>query len=158
MDQIKADQAAEIMRIWDLGPQRPEAPTPPVAPEPPAETLKGAKLETAKAEYELAKVQFEDALIDYKADLRTYGAALKAYENWRKTVGGPIQIERNPVVAREALERGQGRYVTHLPKGMKPGRADAEARQQAAVRQAALAADVAKDPHFGEKAHASPAF
>lgn len=149
MDQLTLDQNLSVCKFWDLGPKRPETPKQPVGPVPPAEGLKGVAKAEAETRYELAKVEFEDALIDYKAGLRSYGADLKAFEAWRKANGGPILIERNPVVAREAIQRDPDRYMQTLPKGMKPGFGHAANQQQQADRAKALAADAAKDPHFG---------
>ena len=54
-------------KIWDLGPQRAEAP---VAPTAPAEAdFKG---KTAVADLAVAQIEFEDALVDYKLGLRDY--------------------------------------------------------------------------------------
>ena len=139
VDQLSQDQRAMVVKFWDLGPVRPVAPD---APLPPNDKLKGAELD-------LAKIQYDDALEDYKIALRRFAADRKIYDDWRKASGGPVQIERNPVVAREAMFRDPDRFVMTLPRGAKPGRVDAENKRKQYDREAALKADAKKDPHFG---------
>jgi hypothetical protein len=147
MDQLTLDKNLTICKIWDLGPRRPVAPE---KPQEPSDKLKGVDLD-------LAKIHYQDALLDYAIALRAYGAEEKAYTAWRQANGGPIEIERNPVVAKEAIARDPKRYTQTLPKGTKPGFGHANAQQQQAERAKAMAADAAKDPHFGgTHAQASP--
>lgn len=148
VDQLSQDRRAALASVWDLGPKRPVAP---VAPAAPVEGKAGKN-----ADFALATIEFEDALGTYKEELRAYGVAKKHYEDWKRNIGGPIELAMNTVLAREAMTRDPERYVDRLPKGVKPGRADAASREEAARRQAQSAKDASKDPHFGDQnAHAA---
>ena len=132
-------------KVWDLGPVRPEAPKPPVAPE--EASFKGA---SKVADYEVAKIQFDDALIDYKSALRIYADRMAEYSKWRRDNGGPVEIEMWSVNAREALANDPERYRRALPKGEKPGKTDHENKRKAELRLIEDAAAAKRDPHFGE--------
>lgn len=61
---------------------------------------------------------------------------------------GPIELQFNSVLAKEALQRDPARFVVELPKNINPGRADKERKKQEADRQAEFDAEL-PDPHYG---------
>jgi hypothetical protein len=127
--------------IWDLGPERPIAPTAPVEPK-----------KTGKAaDDDLASVLFEDAREDYKAALRVYGRDKKEYDYWRESVGGPRIVYLWGADAIHACGNFPNRYVVNLAPGMKPGRAQLAAEAQAAEEKIALQELIERDPQFGSK-------
>lgn len=130
--------------LWDLGPQVP--PKAPPAPEKPDEKLKGAELAAAEVEY-------EDACDRYKDDLRDYTTARKSHAAWARDKGGPIKVELWGVDARHAMETEPDRYKLDLPRGMKPGKAQAEAEKAAELEAEELRQARSRDPmHAGAAA------
>lgn len=127
--------------LWDLGPQvAPKAPPPPEAV---SEKLKGPDLAAAELEY-------EDACEIYKDHLRAYSVARKAHLAWAEQKGGPVKIELWGVDARHAIETEPDRFMLDLPKGTKPGKAQAEAEAMAAIEADELRIARSKDPlHAG---------
>jgi hypothetical protein len=128
--------------LWDIGPSRVEAP---IAPTEPVEgkDIKGADLA-------LAKIHYEDALETYKADLRVYGAAKQAHTVWHRSNGGPRKVNLWSTDAVHALSAEPSRYVLELPKGMKPGSAQAEDDRLAEMSEQELQEAREKDPQFGK--------
>jgi fructosamine-3-kinase len=135
-------KANDHVTLWDVGPVRPVAP---VAPEAPAQSkdLKGADLA-------LAQIHYEDALEDYKLALRSYGAAKIEHSKWHQANGGPLKVEQWSTDAAHALTVDPQRYFLELPKGMKPGKAQAEADRVAEMSEAELSEARDKDPQFGK--------
>jgi hypothetical protein len=130
--------------LWDLGPQ--VEPKPPAAPDAPDAKLKGAELAAAELEY-------EDACELYKGQLRAYSAARKAHLAWKDEKGGPVKVEMWGVDARHALENWPDRFKLDLPKGTKPGRAQAEAEEMERVAADEIRQARSKDPlHSGAAA------
>lgn len=127
--------------LWDLGPQvEPKAPE---APEPPSDKLKGAELAAAEIEH-------EDALERYKDELRAYTVARKAHREWGDVKGGPVKVEFWGADARHAIEVEPARYKLDLPKGMKPGKAQAEAEEMAKAEEEEIKQARSRDPlHSG---------
>ncbi len=127
--------------LWDLGPQvAPKAPEPPEAPN---VKLKGPDLAAAELEY-------EDACEIYKGHLRAYSVARKAHLEWAEHKGGPIKIELWGVDARHAIETEPDRFMLDLPRGIKPGKAQAEAEEMAKLEADELRVARSKDPmHMG---------
>ena len=136
---VRGDDHVEL---WDVGPKPAVAPT---APMPPIESkeLKGADLA-------LAQIHFEDAMADYKDALRAYGKAKIDYQAWRREYGGPVKKPVWSTDAVHALEVEPERYFLELPKGVKPGKAQAEADEAAAMSEAELIEAREKDPQFGK--------
>lgn len=66
--------------------------------------------------------------------------------------GGPVQIVRAGILAREALGRDPERYRLELPKNVKPGPAQLEAEQRAREEADELNTDIDRDPVYGRKA------
>lgn len=128
--------------LWDIGPVRVEAPKAPVAPVESKE-LKGADLA-------LAQIHFEDDLERYRDELRAYGEAKKAYKAWHDKNGGPLKVSMWSTYAVDALTIDPERYFLDLPKGLKPGPAQAEADRIAAMSEAELQEAREKDPQFGK--------
>lgn len=130
------------VKLWDIGPVRVE---PPVAPAEPVESkeLKGA-------DFALAKIHYEDALENYKLELRAYGEAKKAHSLWQRVNGGPLKIEFWSTDAVHALNTDPERYFLELPKGLKPGKAQAENDRVAEMSEAELNEAREKDPQFGK--------
>jgi hypothetical protein len=62
---------------------------------------------------------------------------------------GPVQMVMRSVNARDALKRDPNRYTLKLPKGIKPGPAQAEFERQAKEEADQFAAASARDPVFG---------
>lgn len=128
--------------LWDLGPVRVSAPVPPTEPVE-SKDLKGADLA-------LAKIHYEDALEDYKLALRAYGAAKTEHSKWHQANGGPRKVELWSTDAVHALTADPERYFLELPKGQKPGRAQIEADERAAMTEQELQDAREKDPVFGK--------
>lgn len=64
--------------------------------------------------------------------------------------GGPVKVEFNLILAREALQRDPKRFKFEMPKGMTPGPLQAEADEYA--RQKAEEADAEPpDPIYGRR-------
>jgi hypothetical protein len=61
---------------------------------------------------------------------------------------GPVEINMNTVLAKEAMARDPGRYVLQLPKNVQPGKADRERKEREARLKAELEAERLPDPHF----------
>ena len=128
--------------LWDIGPVRVEAPVAPVEPVESRE-CKGADLA-------LAKIHYEDALEQYRADLRAYGEAKKEFKRWHDSNGGPVKVSFWSTYAVDALTVDPKRYFLELPKGLKPGKAQAEADRIAEMSEAELREAREKDPQFGK--------
>lgn len=128
-----------MVEIWDLGPQRPESPVPPVSP----------KMTGNIADQALARIEYEDLVKDYETALRSYSAARKEFDHYRQHIAGPIKCEMWPVSAKEAIERHPERWSATLPKGVKPGKAQAELDAKKAEEAAELQRLRDEDPHFG---------
>jgi hypothetical protein len=131
-----------MVDLWDMGPEKPIAPDPPKEPKPTGN----------KGDDAVAQQQFDDALEDYKKDLKGYSALKKEYDNFRANVGGPIKREVWPIDGNVALEREPGRYFKTLPPGAKPGKAQHEADERAAVQAAETKRIKERDPHMGKGA------
>lgn len=135
------DQHTLLVRIWDLGPQKPEVPVKPDLPE-------GKEGTPA---YDLAVIDFEGALARYKSGLAAYGQQQKDFVEWHQHYQGPYQFETHSVNAREAIANDPQRYVAELPKGRKPGKWHADQVEQAAERRRDFARTIARDPVFGSQ-------
>ena len=133
-------KANDHVDLWDIGPK---VPTAPVVPEQPDAKLKGAELA-------LAQIHYEDAMEDYKLALRRWGKDKADYAAWRREFGGPIKIDMWSTDAKHALEVDPERYFLELPKGIKPGKAQADADEAAAMSVAELNEAREKDPQFGK--------
>lgn len=130
--------------LWDCGPQA--APKPPAAPvEPDKSKLKGADLA-------LAEIEYEDGIARYKDDLRKWKADREEHRHFMEEKG-PVKIELWGADARHALEREPDRYFIDLPKGLKPGKAQAEADKMAAIEAEEIRQARSRDPmHSGAPA------
>lgn len=130
--------------LWDLGPQvAPKAPDAPAAPD---TKLKGPDLAAAELEY-------EDQCEIYKGHLRAYTAARKAHLEWKDQKGGPVKVELWGADARHAMEVEPDRFKLDLPKGSKPGKAQAEADEMARIEADELRQARSRDPlHSGAMA------
>jgi len=128
--------------VWDIGPVRVEAPKAPVEPVE-SKDLKGA-------DFALAKIHYEDALEQYRTDLRAYGEAKNAYTAWHQNNGGPIKLKQWSTDAVHSLTVDPERYFLELPKGLKPGKAQAEADRIAEMTEAEMQEAREKDPQFGK--------
>jgi len=128
--------------LWDIGPVRVEPPTTPVEPVESKE-LKGADLA-------LAMIHYEDALEEYRTALRAYGEAKKEFKAWHDRNGGPVKVSMWSTYAVDALTVDPKRYFLELPKGQKPGKAQAEADRIAEMSEAELREARDKDPQFGK--------
>lgn len=150
--------------IWDCGPEKPEAPTRPVAP-------KGSE---GDPEYDLAVIEFREQKENYDEALRRYGQQKKEYAEFQKRMGGPVEIWQWSCDARDtfkhdarAVEEGRQKEVRYylssrtrghshlknggLPKGMKPGHGQqANLERQIAGDKEFLAA-LKADPQFGQE-------
>lgn len=135
-------KANDHVELWDIGPKPPEAPKPPVAPVE-SKDLKGPDLA-------LAVIHYEDAMADYKDALRAYGKSKVDYQDWRRKFNGPVKIDVWSTDAVHNLNIEPERYFLELPKGVKPGKAQAEADEAAAMTEAQLNEAREKDPQFGK--------
>lgn len=61
---------------------------------------------------------------------------------------GPLKLQMNTILAREALRRDGNRYVLELPKNVLPGKAEREREEREAQLKAELDAERMPDPHF----------
>ena len=66
-----------------------------------------------------------------------------------EAAGGPVQLIMRTVNAKDALRRDPNRYVLKLPRGIKPGPAQAELEQRNRDEASDFAALAARDPVFG---------
>ncbi len=135
---VKKDDHVDL---WDVGPKPPVAPAAPEAPD--ATKIKGAELA-------LAQIHYEDALEDYKLALRKWGQDKLAYQAWRREFGGPVKKDLWSTDAKHALEVDPERYFLELPRGVKPGAAQAELDRAAEMSEQELAEAREKDPQFGK--------
>ncbi|MCK1445424.1 hypothetical protein IVB43_23855 [Bradyrhizobium sp. 48] len=146
---VDSDKGSMMVRMWDLGPLKPEAPEKPKLPE-------GKEGTPA---HDLAMIDFDGALATYRSDLKAYGAQLKDFEEWHKKYQGPYEIEMFSIDAREAMAIAPDRYMVSddrldnhgLPKGRKPGKFHAEEKQRIAEASRARARELARDPVFGQQ-------
>jgi hypothetical protein len=103
--------AGHRVTVWDIGPQAPVQPAKPVPP--------AADPEGLDADYNHALRDWRElALPAYQRAAAAYAQDRKA---WLAEHGGVVEISMMTVGAREAIERGGGRYVDKLPDGMEPG-------------------------------------
>lgn len=65
--------------------------------------------------------------------------------------GGPVKLERQAILAREALMNDPDRYKLELPRGTKPGPAQIEADERRAAEAEELAREADADPHYGRR-------
>ena len=99
-DQVLPIPPVPVAIVWDIGPQLPVAvPTRPDSTAPPS------------------------AWQDYETDVSRHIALVLKYRRARaewvqKHGGGPVRLELDPLSAREAIERGGGRWVSSLPHGL----------------------------------------
>lgn len=133
---------ADHVSVWDIGPVRVVPPTAPVAPVESKE-LKGA-------DFQVALIEYEDALEAYRVDLRAYGEAKKHLVAWHRANGGPLKVSMWSTDAVHALTTDPERYFLELPKGLKPGKAQAENDRIAEMTEAELNEAREKDPQFGK--------
>ena len=136
---IEIDVKTMQVKLWDLGPSKP---VPPVKPEPP-------KGKDGDPDYELAKIEFRDLIEEYAAALKAHKRDKDWHKAWWEENGGPIQVQAWSVDAKEMLERAPERYVTSLPKNLKPGPGHQRALEREQNRATEFAAGEARDPHFG---------
>lgn len=142
-----ADLTAMKGRLWDLGPSVPEPPVRPAVP-----TGK-----EGSPELELALIEFKGEAANYDNALKAWGQAKKDFAAWQAMYGGPYEIERFSVDAREALQIAPERYFVSdsrlpnhgLPKGRKPGKWHHEEQERQAELKKAMARQAANDPIFG---------
>lgn len=122
--------------LWDLGPQVPPLPDEPKEPD---SKLKGDALIDAQIDHEAA-------LEAHKAAVSAYATAKRDRVMWIKEMGGPVKVEFWGVDALHAVTTEPDRYKLDLPKGAKPGKAqaEAEAREDAANEELRQARE--KDP------------
>jgi hypothetical protein len=146
-------KASGFVDLWDLGPEKPTAPAKPVFE---------CKAKEGTPDYDVARAEFKETLEKYEADLAAYRRSKREFDHWHQHVGGPKKVEMWPVDARTVLERqanGQHsdlRYHKHLPKGMRPGKAQVEAEERAAAEAEARKQDMDRDPHFGKQPGSTP--
>jgi hypothetical protein len=126
---LDADNEAQQVFLWDIGPEKPVQPVRPIAP-------KGRE---GSPEYELALLEFRDELERYSNSLHGFRQAIAEYEDWVSRNGGPVEIQRWSVDANDALRRDPKRYFISsrtrgytrapnlgLPEGLSPGRLHAD--------------------------------
>lgn len=65
--------------------------------------------------------------------------------------GGPVKLERQAILAREALANDPDRYKLELPRGVKPGPAQIEADERVRSEAEELAREAEADPHYGRR-------
>jgi hypothetical protein len=149
------DQRDMQVKLWDLGPKEPKAPERPVPP----------SGKEGSPDYDLALIEFRGALATYETELVAYGRAKKDFADWHRTYGGPYEMTRYSVDARDSLERDPGRYVVSdkrlknhgLPIGRKPGPWHHTEQQRLADVQRDLARQAERDPVFGLQGAGAPA-
>ncbi len=61
---------------------------------------------------------------------------------------GPVKLQMNTILAREAMRRDKDRYVLELPKNVLPGKAEREREERESALKAELDAERMPDPHF----------
>jgi hypothetical protein len=110
-----ADEA-EMIRVYDLGPQ------PPVAPVKPQVLVDAPKLPPGAEgdpSIEPETRRYAEQCRNHLRAVETFDAERAAWE--RESGGGAVEIGCNFVDGGEMLERGQGRYVAALPPGVELG-------------------------------------
>lgn len=146
------DAGSMLVKMWDVGPTKPQAPEKPAMPE-------GKEGTPA---YELAMIEIEGQLAKYRSDLQAYGKQLRDFEQWHKTYEGPYEIIDHSVNVREAMQNDPERYFVSddrlpnhgLPKGRRPGKWHEHQKQVRAEESRARARELARDPVFGQEIRA----
>lgn len=146
------DNAAMMVVLWDLGPQKPEPPVRPEAPQ-------GKEGTPA---YDLAMVDFRQSLEEYDAALKAHKQAKTDFADFEKRYGGPYEISMWSCDAEDALSRDPTRYCISsktrghgrkhnggLPRHLKPGHGHEENLRREAEGYADAAAVRRTDPVFG---------
>lgn len=155
---VDRELAAQLVRLWDIGPTRPVAPAKPKLPHG----------KDGDPEYELARLEFREALEDYADALRRYGQEKKDYAKFQRDWGGPYELVMHSVDARDALinhgEKNKNglppRYYVKdrrlandgLPEGAKPGHGHHAMLARRAAGEAEFEEQRRKDPQFGDRA------
>jgi hypothetical protein len=135
-----------MVEFWDLGPERPIAPDPPVEPK-----------KTGRAVDDAVAAQgYEDALQDFKNALRRYAAEKREYDHHRLNIGGAIKGETWPILAESMVTDWPGRYVKELPASATIGKAHIEAEQRRAEEAKERQRIKERDPHMGRPQAVAP--
>jgi hypothetical protein len=147
--------------LWDLGPEKPDYPKRPVAPKPDTPEYDAALLEH---KYQLAT--FEEQIVAYQRDKAMY-------DQWKKSIGGPMEfefwscdatsaLENDARAVKEGRQKGKRWYLSAstrghgnlknlgLPEGMKPGPGQERRLQKIAAGEDAMLQARRNDPVFGE--------
>jgi hypothetical protein len=150
--------------LWDCGPEKPQYPDRPVAP----------NGKEGDPKFDLAKIEFKEYLDAYEAALKKYRDDRRDFEEWQKTMGGPVERLMWSVDALSALtydaeavaEKRQGKrrwfisgrnkgYESRpnygLPEGMKPGHGHAANLEREAAGLADFERAKRADPVFGQE-------
>lgn len=140
-NQVKEDTESLRVKFWDLGPEKPVMPKKPDQPKNPDDPI--------------AKLEYEEAAETYVAAIKAYRVAQAEYARWEEECGGPVQIERWSVEARDAVQRDPKRYVKALPKNLKPGHGHIENLRRKEAEDAEFRRVAATDPIFGTQGAAA---
>ena len=158
--------AAMKVWLWDMGPEKPQAPKRPKPPH-------GKE---GDPEFDLAVIEFKEHLENYEEALRAYKRAKIEYAEFEKSKGGPVEMLMWSVDANDALRRDQkavdeGRQAKPrwcisartrgyeklpnlgLPEGMAPGHGHKSNIERQIASDAEFLAAMKADPVFGQEMH-----
>jgi len=174
--ELEAENEAQQVYLWDIGPEKPIQPKRPEGP-------KGKEGEPA---FELAMVEFREQIELYAISIKDYAQRTREYERFQRDHGGPIELQRWSVDAQDALANDEATvtgknpatrercpvtqkkpryYISSrtrghaklpnfgLPEGMKPGRGHAENLRREEEANEEFQKVLKSDPVFGEVTH-----
>jgi hypothetical protein len=163
---IDQDRQAQMVWLWDCGPEKPAVPT----------RIKVPSGKAGDPEHDLALIEFREQLGDYEAALKAHRKAKIEYDEFMRAQGGPVEVKMWSVNAQDALradnkaveegrQAGRRWFISSrtrgysnlpndgLPPGVRPGRGQIENRQREQSAMESFQQAKRSDPAFGEMEH-----